>query len=95
MKIQLTESQARELWMDETLDFEGYDFEFFTNADEEDSGKYMFITNVYRDFNSGKYFLMTIQRSGSWHSDYDYFFDGELVEAEPVEVKTTSWKIKE
>jgi hypothetical protein len=95
MQIKLTESQARELWMEESLEFEEYNLQFFTNADEEDSGKYMYITNVYRDFNSGKYFLMTIQRSGSWHSDYDYFFDGELVEAEPVEVKTTSWQVKE
>lgn len=82
--ISVTEKLLEALRMEE--DVEGY--EWVESSDWEDQGKYQY-QSVYVK-KDGKFYSFTVQRSGSYFSDYHYDFpELSLTEVEKKEVTIT------
>jgi len=50
---------------------------------------------VFKHIKTGRFYLISISRSGSYHSDWYYSYEGDggvLVEVKKVEVITTKWE---
>lgn len=93
MQITLTKEETRQLWREEELN----DLTLHSEGDWDVDYKYQHITNIYFQESTGKYFSLSISRSGSPFTDWHYSFEdsGEtLVEVELVEKVTVvkSWK---
>lgn len=74
----------------EVEDFEPVDeiYEVIDEGDWDDQGKYQYKTMIVKNKETGKFYEYTIQRSGSYFSDYYYSTDGEpFVDAVEVERK--------
>lgn len=65
-----------------------YDGEWVNEYKDNDSKEI-----IYQHTESGKYYAYYDSRSGSYYSDYEYDSPDELVEVEPVEVKTVTYKV--
>lgn len=65
----------------------GFKFEELEGGDWDDQGKYQWSTDIYKITTADGSFLLstTVQRSGSYHSDYYYsIWDVDMVVAEEV-----------
>lgn len=65
----------------------GFEFDEFEGGDWDDQGKYQWSTDIYKITTEDGSFLLstTVQRSGSYHSDYYYsIWDVDMVVAEEV-----------
>jgi imidazoleglycerol phosphate dehydratase HisB len=93
--MELTRDQVKYLWREEGSD--ELDLVLHEEGDWDVDTKYQYMTNIYFQESTGKYFSLTVSRSGSPFSDYHYSFEdsGEtLVEVKLVEeVKVVkSWQ---
>ena len=77
-QITLTDAQVRALWRE---DGGVLGLELHEGGDWEDGGKYQYITNIYFQESTGKYFELSISRSGSHFTDWYYSFEdsGEVL----------------
>lgn len=85
-KIVLDRHQLRSLWREEGSD--ELDLVLHEEGDWDVDSKYQFMTNIYFQESTGKYFSVTISRSGSPFTDWHYSFEDsgdELVEVKLVE----------
>lgn len=94
-EITLDRHQLRDLWREEGSD--ELDLVLHEEGDWDVDTKYQFITNIYFQESTGKYFSVTICRSGSPFTDWYYSFEdsgGKLVEVKLVEKVTVvkSWE---
>ena len=92
MQISITREQARYLWSEECC--EELDLVIQEEGDWEVDYKYQHITNIYFQEGTGKYFEMTMSRSGSPFTDWDYNYADTLNEVKLVEKVTVvkSWE---
>jgi hypothetical protein len=84
-KIQITKYQAISLHDEETV--EG--FELIETGEWEDDGKYQYQSIIFKK--DGKFYCNSIQRSGSYFTDYDYEYFTDCNEVQKVEVTTKIW----
>lgn len=94
-EITLDRHQLRDLWREEGSD--ELDLVLHEEGDWDVDTKYQFITNIYFQESTGKYFSVTISRSGSPFTDWHYSFEDsgdKLVEVKLVEKVTVvkSWE---
>ena len=94
-EIKLDRHQLRDLWREEGSD--ELDLVLHEEGDWDVDTKYQFITNIYFQESTGKYFSVTISRSGSPFTDWYYSFEDsgdKLVEVKLVEKVTVvkSWE---
>ena len=94
-EITLDRHQLRDLWREEGSD--ELDLVLHEEGDWDVDNKYQFITNIYFQESTGKYFSVTISRSGSPFTDWYYSFEDsgdKLVEVKLVEKVTVvkSWE---
>lgn len=94
MKIDITEEQAKQLFMEEELELNGMSLELHESEDWEDDGKYSIGRNIYVDTNTNKFYAHNVSRTGSYYSDYDYYYEPKLYEVEQVDVVKTIWMPK-
>lgn len=93
--IKLDRHQLRRLWREE--DSDELDLVLHEEGDWDVDSKYQFITNIYFQESTSKYFSVTISRSGSSFTDWYYSFEDsgdDLVEVKLVEKVTVvkSWE---
>lgn len=93
--MKLTREQTKYLWREEGSD--ELDLVLHEEGDWDVDYKWQHITNIYFQESTGKYFEMTVSRSGSPYTDwyYSYEDDGsELTEVKLVEKTTVvkSWE---
>lgn len=84
--IKLDRHQLRSLWRDEGSD--ELDLILHEEGDWEVECDYQLITNIYFQESTGKYFSVTVSRSGSPFTDWYYSFEDsgdELFEVKLVE----------
>lgn len=62
------------------------------DEDNSDEGKYSKYTRIFQDL-YGKFYRVSVTRSGSYHSGYDWY-DYEIEQVFPKKVETTYWSIK-
>ncbi len=89
--IKVPSSEQKQIWREDHPDYEVVD-----EDDWDDQGKYQYCYPVVRHIESGKFFTFTVQRSGSYFSDYDYDFpDAELTEVHKVTktIVTEEWEV--
>lgn len=94
--IKLDRHQLRSLWREEGSD--ELDLVLHEEGDWDVDSKYQFMTNIYFQESTGKYFSVTISRSGSPFTDWYYSFEDsgdDLVEVKLVEKMTVvkSWEV--
>ena len=94
-EIKLDRHQLRDLWREEGSD--ELDLVLHEEGDWDVDTKYQFITNIYFQESTGKYFSVTISRSGSPFTDWYYSFEDsgdKLVEVKLVDKVTVvkSWE---
>lgn len=80
--MKLTKLQTRDLYRDECSDELGLDL--YEEGDWDVDNKWQHITNIYSS-QDGKFYSLTISRSGSPFTDWYYSYEDEG--AELVEVK--------
>ena len=74
----------------------GYDTEDYKVIEEGDwvsSGKYEEKECIIQDINTGKYYRIFADRTGSYYSDYYYNYYSEAVEVEQIEKVITCWEV--
>lgn len=74
----------------------GYDTEGYKVIEEGDwvsSGKYEEKECIIQDINTGKYYRIFADRTGSYYSDYYYNYYSEAVEVEQIEKVITCWEV--
>lgn len=95
MSVQaLTKQQVRELFREEYSDELG--LVLHEEGDWDVDCKYQFMTNIYFQESTGKYFELTVSRSGSPFTDWYYSYEdsgADLTEVKLVEKVTVvkSW----
>jgi len=78
--IKVSSSDQKQIWHEDHPDYETVD-----ESNWDDQGKYQYCYPVVKDIISGKSYTFTVQRSGSYFSDYDFDFpDAELTEVHKV-----------
>lgn len=87
--IKITE-EMQDAFSDECPEDVG--FEFISEGDWSDDGKYQHAETIYRDNETGKYYSYYLCRSGSYFTDWDYQIPDTMFEVVPVEVKTITYK---
>lgn len=90
MKIKLTDDQASEIAGEEFLALDGFEYEFYESSGASDEGKYTTWESIYKR-SDGKFFVQYNSKSGSYFSDYEFYYGDELYEVEQKEVVTTEW----
>lgn len=95
MSIILTREQTREIWREEGSD--ELDLVLHEEGEWDVDHKYQFITNIYFQQSTGKYFSMDVSKSGSPFTDWHYSFEdsGSLLnEVKLVErqIVTKTWE---
>lgn len=95
MKLELTREQTRYLWREEGCD--ELDLVLHEEGDWSVDNKYQHMTNIYFQESTGKYFELTVSRSGSPFTDWYYSFEDQgedLNEVKLVERTTVvkSWE---
>jgi len=91
LKIELSRDQTRYLWREEGCEELGLVLQ--EEGDWDVDNKYQHMTNVYFQESTGKYFELTVSRSGSPFTDWYYSFEdssSELFEVQLVEKKIVS-----
>jgi hypothetical protein len=86
MNLELTREQTRYLWREEGS--EELDLVLHEEGDWDVDTKYQHMTNIYFQESTGKYFELTVSRSGSPFTDWYYSFEdsgSELNEVKLVE----------
>lgn len=94
--MKLTREQTSYLWREEGC--HELDLVLQEEGDWDVDNKYQHMTNIYFQEGTGKYFAMTVSRSGSPFTDWYYSFEdngSELTEVKLVERKiiTKSWEV--
>lgn len=95
-KFEMSEEELRDLFFEEEID----NALLFECTPWEDDGKYSYCKMIFqlKDAETGiatlPFYMTGVFRSGSYFSDYDYYFDGKVYEAEQVEVTKQEWRIK-
>lgn len=95
MAIALQYALAQELgslYEDEPLELDGFTYVLYEESDEINDLKHVLWDRVYKR-NDDKFFLQSCSKSGSYWSDYEYCYGGELFEVQKVEIKTLVWKV--
>lgn len=80
--MQITREQARYLWSEEGC--EELDLVLQEEGEWSVDIKYQHISNIYFQQSTGKYFEMTMSRSGSPFTDWDYTYSDSLTEVKLV-----------
>lgn len=92
--MKLTGEQVESLFREEYLD----GFDILEQTEWTQDHKYQFSDIIIQSNFDGKIYLVNISRSGSYHSDWYYCFEGtkeyECPEVEKVEIKSYIWKVK-
>lgn len=91
-KLILTPSDVEEILYE---DHECY--KLVEEGDWTQDCKYQFADVVFKEVNSGEFFKMTLSRSGSYHSDWEYSYEYGVTEAVQVEkvtktIVTETWQ---
>lgn len=92
--MQITREQARYLWSEECCEELGLVLQ--EEGDWSVDSKYQHISNIYFQEGTGKYFEMTMSRSGSPFTDWDYIYADSLNEVHLVSktVIVNEWERK-
>lgn len=85
--MKITEDQAAEIG-NECSD----EFEHVETTEWEDGGKYSYCNVIFK--HDGKFYSMTIYRSGSYYSEYYFTYDTECPEVEKIPVTVLQWRTK-
>lgn len=91
MKIELTADETRELWENQGSD----KYKQIELEDWVDDGKYSYCSAIYQDTESGKHYCLSVDRSGSYFTDYTYSYEysgNALVEVVQEQIMKTIWK---
>lgn len=88
--IKLTE-EMQEAFSEEASEDVG--FELIVDGDWVSEGKYDLKESIYKNLETGKFYVSCSSRSGSYFSDYEYEGPEELVEVTPVETTTVIYKV--
>lgn len=88
--IKLTE-EVQEAFSDEASEEVG--FELVEEGDWVSEGKYDRKEYIYKNLETGKFYVYYTSRWGSYFSDYEYETPEELVEVTPVETTTVIYKV--
>lgn len=91
MRIKLSREQANEIAYDEYLELDGYYYSWEDNGPEITDGKYIHWETIYVR-SDGKFFKQYNYKSGSYYSDYDFFYGEELIECKQEAVTKLVWK---
>jgi sporulation-control protein spo0M len=67
------------------------DFQLIEELDSVDEGKYSTLESIFLQKSTGKHYSLSVSRSGSYFTDYDYNFFCQPVEVEQKEVRITQW----
>lgn len=89
--IELSQLELKDLCREESNEY----LELFESDDWTQDYKYQFCNMVFKHIKTGRFYLISISRSGSYHSDWYYSYEdagGVLVEVKKVEVVTTKWE---
>lgn len=91
MKIKLTAEETQELWENQGSD----KYKQVELEDWVDDGKYSYCSAIFQDRDTGKFYSLSVNRSGSYFTDYTYCYEyaeNELVEVIQEQVMKTIWK---
>ena len=97
MPISLGSALATELgdlYGDDSLELDGHSYALYEETEEINELKYVHWDRIYRR-DDGKFFQQSCSKSGSYWSDYEYYYGDTLYEVVQVEVKNLEWKVKE
>lgn len=97
MPIAFTNALAQELgdlFEGDQLELEGFTYTLYEESDQTNDLKYVRWDRIYKR-NDGRFFVQYCSKSGSYWSDYDYYYGNAVFEVEQVEVKRTEWKVVE
>jgi hypothetical protein len=87
----INQVQASELECRETVTLDdGTKLEFIERGDWEDEGKYSNNEVIAKD-QDGNFWSLSVSRSGSHFTDYDYSYGDEVIQVEKKEVVVTRW----
>lgn len=95
MLIELTNAQVQdlgELYEDDPLELNGFTYTLYEESDEINEHKYVHWDRIYKR-NDDKFFLQSCSKSGSYWSDYEYYYGDSLCEVKQVEFKKLEWKL--
>lgn len=74
----------------------GYDTERYKLVEEGDwlsNGKYAYKECIIQHIETGKYYRIYADRTGSYYSDYEYDYSNTATEVKQVEKVVTCWEV--
>lgn len=80
MKVVLTTEQMRAIFMGDETDFP---YEMVEKSEWLDDGKYQHCEVIFK-IPDGRHFVFGVTRSGSYFTEYDYQFDGNIEEVKKI-----------
>lgn len=90
-KIKLDPEEAKLLVWEDLEDFEVYD----ESDDWVQEGKYQSCEVIYKQMSTGKFFSAILERSGSYHTDWDYNYEWAGLELTEVELREKVITVRE
>lgn len=84
--IKITEEQANLIFSEDSEEFEHIE-----ELEWDDDGKYQFGGCVFKK--DDKRYMLSVTRSGSYFSDYDFQYDLECQEVEKAKKTVEFWKV--
>lgn len=91
MKLVITAKQAKEIFFEDTEEFE-----IVEEADWEDEGKYQYGAVIFKKDN--RFYSLDASRTGSYFTDWHYSWEDEeefdCYEVEKKEITKTIWAVK-
>ena len=88
--ITISEDDATQIW-DGDHEF----FETFHEGEWVDKGKYQHLNIIFQRKSGGTFYRLDIGRSGSYFTDYEFYFTLDCYEVQEVQVIKTEWKVVE
>lgn len=89
IKLGLSSQEA----VEEILDGAHHDFIIIDAGEWVSDGKYDGRTTIVQRLSDKTFWSVNSSRSGSYYSDYDYYYDTELLQVAPVEKTITAYEL--
>lgn len=79
-----------DLYGTDRLELNGFTYVLYEESEEINDLKYVLWDRIYKR-NDGKYFLQNCSKSGSYWSEYEFWYGEELYEVERRQVVKLEW----
>jgi hypothetical protein len=86
VKRVLTAEEVKDIFWEEN---ENYKLE--DHGEWISEGKYEHCDRIFQDLRDGTFWSVSCSRAGSYFTDYDDYFEPDIIQVEKKEVKTIKW----